>query len=313
MKIFKQKIKKAITSFFYYIEYFFLKLFGETDEIIVVIDGGLGSQMSQYLLGYEIHRITKSIVSYDLSWYENNNKDIKGIENRKYILEAVFKNIELKKASKKKIKLYKQLFNRQNNKLLIQNLDSINLLSLPIYLGGYWKTDIYSNYDIEDTRLKFTFNLSLDDKNKKMLNLILNNNCSVSIQLRFGDYIGSVLDIITPNYFYNAIKYIENAFLNSNLHFFIFSNDIEKSKLYLKYLYNRFTFIDINDNDSGAYDMFLMSQCHHFIISNSSFGFWPALLSNRCENKIVIQPDKWINTESKKLKPKYPGWIMLEC
>jgi len=73
--------KNIIFYFVYYPKYILLKLSGEADEIIIIIDGGLGSQMGQYVIGQEIQRITGIQVSYDLSWYENNGKDILGKEN----------------------------------------------------------------------------------------------------------------------------------------------------------------------------------------------------------------------------------------
>lgn len=99
--------------------------------------------------------------------------------------------------------------------------------------------------------------------------------------------------------------------MNISIQYYIFITDPTKAKSMLP-PNNNYTFVNINDTDHGAYDMFLMSKCHHFIISNSTFGSWGALLSSRCPNKIVIQPDKWLNTDTEKIKPIYPGWIVLE-
>jgi hypothetical protein len=128
-----------------------------------------------------------------------------------------------------------------------------------------------------------------------------------------GDYLGSVLDVTAPGYFYNAINYLFKERQLGKSHFFVFSDDIAKSKEMLAVLPYQFTFADINDNAHGAYDMYLMSQCHHFIISNSTFGFWPALLSERTDEKIVIQPSKWLKTDTERTEPRYPGWISMDC
>jgi hypothetical protein len=294
--------------------YFFSKEIRKNSEIIMIIDGGLGSQMGQYVTGQEIQRITGKDVSYDLSWYEHCGKDINGKENRLYELENVFPNINVKKASPKKVFLYKRLFNRYkpNN---FNNLDEIDFSKLPIYLGGYWKTNKYSNYDIDSLRKMFTFDLKLDDKNKEMLDKINSCDCPVAVQIRLGDYSGSVLDVTNRSYFCNAIDYLLTKNNPFKPHFFVFSNNIEESKQLLNISSStlQFTYVDINDNDHGAHDMFLMTQCHHFIISNSAFGFWPALLSAKAEEKIVIQPSIWLRTDAQKLKPKYPGWISLDC
>jgi hypothetical protein len=301
--------KRKIKDFIYYFEYFLLKLTGESDEIITIIDGGLGSQMGQYAMGQEIQRITGIQVSYDLSFYEVSGKDILNKENRLYELETVFPNITVNKASEEKIKIYKRFFNLGRNDILIQNLDDI--ITHPVYLGGYYSSEKYTNYSIENLHKMFTFGLSLDEKNKLMLDKILSCECSVAIQIRLGDYVGSVLDVTTPSYFHNAVDYLSKKIISDKINFFVFSTDIERCMNILTSSPFTFTYVNINDNDHGAYDMYLMSNCHHFIISNSTFGFWPALLSDRCKEKIVIQPDRWLKTDLEKLKPKYSGWITM--
>jgi hypothetical protein len=294
--------------------YFISPKIRKNPEIITIIDGGLGSQMGQYAIGQEIQRITGKQVSYDLSWYEKEggSKDINGKANRIYELENVFP-IKVKKASTGKVLLYKKLFDKYKPNNLINNLDEIDLSKPPIYLGGYWTTTKYSNYDIDSLRRMFTFNLELDDKNKDFLNKINSCNCSVVVQIRLGDYLGSVLDVTNQEYFHNAINYLVKEKQLSDPHFFVFSDNIEKSREILAMLPYQFTYADINDNDHGAYDMDLMTQCHHFIISNSTFGFWPALLSARTSEKIVIQPSKWLKTDTGRIEPKYPGWITMDC
>jgi hypothetical protein len=38
--------------------------------------------------------------------------------------------------------------------------------------------------------------------------------------------------------------------------------------------------------------MQMLSQCDHFVLSNSTFGWWSAYLSSSL-GKIVITPEKW--------------------
>ena len=40
----------------------------------------------------------------------------------------------------------------------------------------------------------------------------------------------------------------------------------------------------------------VMSKCKHFVIGNTSFGWWAQYLSEN-ENKIVVAPSKWMKIE----------------
>ena len=55
-------------------------------------------------------------------------------------------------------------------------------------------------------------------------------------------------------------------------------------------------YVNFNSGSDSWQDMFLMSQCKHNIIANSSFSWWGAWL-NRNTNKIVITPSRFINLE----------------
>ena len=47
---------------------------------------------------------------------------------------------------------------------------------------------------------------------------------------------------------------------------------------------------DTPDRPADIRDFYLMQQCRHFIIANSSFGWWAAWLGQRADS-IVVCPD----------------------
>jgi hypothetical protein len=110
------------------------------------------------------------------------------------------------------------------------------------------------------------------------------------------------------SYYHSAIKTITEQV--ENPHFFIFSDDLDWVKDNLDFIDNK-TFIELDENTPDHEEMFLMSQCKHNIIANSSFSWWGAWL-NQNMDKIVIAPKKWFNDTTKDTSDLIPNtWVRL--
>ena len=73
--------------------------------------------------------------------------------------------------------------------------------------------------------------------------------------------------------------------------FFIFSDDIDYIKNnIIKKLSKTILFyiVDINDNDKGYFDLFLMINCKHQIASNGSFGYYAYCFN---KDRVLITPE----------------------
>ena len=164
-----------------------------------------------------------------------------------------------------------------------------------LYIDGYWQDEEYFHELKDDIKNIFVFR-NIDMDNKQMADEMSNCN-SISIHIRRGDYLQfpDFLGICDEHYYYSAIdycnKHIKNPF------YYIFSNDIEWCKGFFKKNFGeiRYKIISKNKGKNSYKDMYLMSQCKHNIIANSSFSWWGAYLK---KNKgITICPKKWSNSE----------------
>jgi hypothetical protein len=283
-------------------------------KILVKMDGGLGSQMWQYAIGRGAWRMSGLPVFYDLSWFSISSKDINGEYNRNYEIEKVFHHIEVNKANIKDLFVYKLHFDFFPG-TRFEYEETMMKSSRACYLGGYYVNAQYIDQQGDSLRDEFLFKLNLSEENKRVLSQIDNTSNSVALHIRRGDYVGSVHDVTTPTYFTNSIQYILGKTSPCKVTFFVFSNDIPWCKNFLSTFEEDFIYVENNDNDNGAFDMYLMSKCSHFIISNSSFSWWAAWLSKRSSEKIVIMPDKWLRNEthSQRLTMRSPGWIIEYC
>jgi hypothetical protein len=80
--------------------------------------------------------------------------------------------------------------------------------------------------------------------------------------------------------------------------FFVFSDEVQwvKDNLHIDCPTH---YIDHNI-DKDHLDLFLMSQCKHNIIANSTFSWWGAWL-NPYPSKLIMVPKHWFNADFKEL------------
>jgi hypothetical protein len=159
-----------------------------------------------------------------------------------------------------------------------------------IYMVGCYQEYYYLQnirpFILED----FSFKKEIPKSVTKYFYEITRNN-SVSVHVRRGDYSNTdEFDICNINYFRNAIKSISKMLENPV--YYIFSDDLEYVKNNFYFL-EKYTIIDNTEFiNSDYFDLYLMSNCKHNIISNSTFSWWGAYL-NKNPNKIIICPEKW--------------------
>ena len=92
--------------------------------------------------------------------------------------------------------------------------------------------------------------------------------------------------------------------------FYIFTNDNEWVKKNIKLPDKAICIFRGQDEVLPDYlELQLISACKHFIISNSTFHWWGAWLSNS-NNKIVVRPKLWFSDGTKTdIYP--PTWVNL--
>lgn len=114
----------------------------------------------------------------------------------------------------------------------------------------------------------------------------------ISIHIRRGDYVhlSDFHPLCTLDYYNKAIEHLSG----SGASFLIFSDDIQWAKENIKTPNS--IFVDIKN---PYVELYLMSQCKHHVIANSSFSWWGAWLSEK-EGQTVIAPSKWFGESMNK-------------
>jgi hypothetical protein len=283
--------------------------------IVVKLSGGLGNQMFQYAAGKSLS--SKLGVSLGLDIREL----VKGNTTNEYTfrtfqLNKFLINSEIVPSNPSIFKLF--IFRcikkfKKYNELSYSFDNSFFSLKGNIHLIGYWQSEQYFNNIREELLLDFKLRHSLDKLNKRLEEKIHNSN-SVAVHIRRGDYISNssaahVHGICSIEYYLNAISYLSNFF--DNLKLFVFSDDIAWAKNNLKELNYEIEYVEGNIGDDSYIDLYLMSQCNHNIIANSTFSWWSAWL-NQNKGKTVIAPKKWFNSNELKCDDLIPSnWVRL--
>lgn len=118
---------------------------------------------------------------------------------------------------------------------------------------------------------------------------LLDHPQTVGIQLRY--YKSEFPD--TDMYPQYGRKYFEKAMslFPKNSLFIVSSNNLAYARTHIPTENKEVVFLE---GEPYYIDFYLLSFCHHNIITNSSFGWWSAYL-NDYPNKIVVAPLVWVN------------------
>lgn len=290
------------------------------NSVITKIQGGLGNQMFQYAFGKKIANMTNRSLILDLSRLDDRT-DIKGHTIRELDLNifdlklSTTTNVngwEKGKSFKFIIEpRYIDYFKHRNFFTeLPYNLDNLRDKDKfsPIYLDGHWQKSEFAIFGKKYFQFK---DLSQSDLHTKIKTSETPTCC---INVRRGDYLTNYKDFfhqLTPeNYFNLAIELMENIH-DGDVKFYVFSDDIEWCQNNIK---SRADMIFVPHSEAGPkYSKYfqMMTCCDHFIIPNSTFGYWAAILGN-CPDKIVISPRQWFtNTLINDYSLKPESWITI--
>ena len=281
---------------------------------LVTLSGGLGNQMFQFAFYLALKKRNKKVFLYKnkLAAGEHNGYEL---QNLFHIEDNCVNGLWLTHLLAVPLlgKILKHiLFPCKIRERILYDYEAYApfFMKSNVHWVGYWQSERYFQIVLDEVRQIFAFDESLLNKPSKNVLQQIRNQVAVSVHIRRGDYflpcnINTYGGICTIEYYEEAFRYIKAK--HPEAVFYVFSDDLEwvreniPSSAFL-------TFIDWNRDKDSWQDMFLMSQCHHNILANSSFSWWGAWLNNH-EDKIVIVPQQWAKCSAPDAVPE--KWIKL--
>lgn len=281
-------------------------------KVVIRYKGGLGNQMFQYSMKVRLESEGIEVFD-DLTHYFSRD------DKMPFELNDIFENINIHNIFKstlftriiRRICKYCSIYEKEKYFATYDDYWINNLFKFK-WIEGYWQSYKYCQPVRNDLLKSFEFPNLNNNILFAIKEEILSNN-SVSIHIRGGDYLnvenyGTLGKICNEDYYKSAVNYIKSK--TNNPVFFVFSDD---EKFARKFFVEEDKMVFISniqiEEKKDWVDMYLMSNCKHNIIANSSFSWWGAWL-NQNEEKIVVCPQKWTkDIENIDVCPK--TWIRL--
>ena len=264
----------------------------------VIFSGGLGNQMFQYAFMMGLRKAGVDVMA-DISLF-----DIGQFHNGFELSKVFGINDEFKSYNGLRLKILRII--RSLGRGYIVSTDH-KTAKIPLFYKGYWQDYKYFSSISDELRKTFVFQ-NIDDKNKEKA-CVMNSVNSVSLHIRRGDYIGisKLEDICTSGYYEKAIQILSSKVKDP--YFYVFSNEPEWALRLFNSFGLNFEVIDSNQGPFSYKDMYLMTQCKHHILANSSFSWWGTWLCDY-PNQINIAPKQWVLGDEG-VRPQIDSWILL--
>lgn len=163
-----------------------------------------------------------------------------------------------------------------------------------VSISGHFQNEAFFEEMAEEIRNKFHLEPRLPA-------LLKSDATPVAIQVRKGDYVGnSKHDLCTPAYYLDAMS-IVRALLPTPV-FYVISDDLE----WCHSFFAEATDVFVPRAQNEWEGMQTMLACQGHIISNSTYGWWGAWLS---DSKVVVAPDPFVSDRSWEIVPS--RWIRI--
>lgn len=258
-------------------------------KVIVMMDGGICSQMVQYLGGY-LYKDASVEILYDVRFFSENGKDWDGKFERRFELTEMFPSLPFARLSMRQSNFYRSFFSYGQSGSVYPEPKSIKRT---IYLGGYYHLPQTCDFK---SMIFDCFNLHA--ASEIPAHIISNpNGINCAVHIRRGDLANRNLggyEMVSDEYFFKAIDDVVEKY--KNVKFFFFSDEPE---YVLENICPRIRqHYHLMQGNKAWVDLALIAECDVVIASQGSFGTMAARLNGHSD-LYVPSPESVLGFEIK--------------
>jgi len=299
--------------------------------IIVRLMGGLGNQMFQYAFGRALAVYHQAELKLDLSFllarHKNATHTFRNYDLDIFpgVTEAIAKPEEISRYEMASHSIAARFFSKiryccvqyysrpvveQRGFVFDANVFKANDDCLLI---GTWQSEKFFESIAGEIRKIFAPDADCSEAVSEMAARICGSR-AICLNVRRGDFVSHARTnafhgVCGIDYYSRAAAFIARRIADPV--FYVFSDDPDWCCQNIRL---QFPVVFVGHEYAGDRfrDYFyLMRNCEHFIIPNSTFGWWAAWLGN-CAGKIVVAPERWFNKGSLPTHDLLPRqWVLL--
>lgn len=269
--------------------------------------GGLGNQMFQYAYTYLLRKMNgDGDIFLDTRYFNDYYRSLDLTDMRLALKTYVCEKKHLKYDIPFKLfdvyrYIHKKITKKRISKLnpFLLRLGFVfgdvasplpkKLVSKDAFLFGYFQdADVIMPY-INEFYDIFTFNIKKDSRAYTILKSIKSGNIAISVRISENDKTEK-LKYTDKQYYFDCLDYfkrtkeIKQIFVMSNL-----INTIKSERWFDDYAEE----VVYLEDCTPCEQMEIMKHCENFIISNSTFSWWGAVLGTSISDGIILAPEIW--------------------
>lgn len=292
--------------------------------IIIRLKGGLGNQLFQYASARALAEHHGVPLRLDVTWYGSHENQ--GVDRRTFDLHAL--NITEVCASDEELALFggsgatarKISINKWLRKVVgghrvwrcddMGFLPQLRQLGSKLYMEGYYQHPEHFSEISDALRSDCVLASRMDDFKHRLAQRLSGEN-SVCIQVRRTDYVSdpakaSVHNLLDHDYYRRAWNLIRAG--GYTVKGYVFTDDQDWARNYFENWAGVEVIPAELDGPSYIHRFELMRSCRHFIIMNSTWGWWAAWLGAKADSR-VIMPREWFRGRlTSALGLQCPSW-----
>jgi len=271
-------------------------------KIIVHLSGGLGNQMFQYMAGASLAKKSGHELVINLNWFSNPIFRNKG--NPVYLTKRKADILQFQAVARTKVdwvatpcdgrmERLVSIFNSSIGEFLgitsetnFRRPESENVNSTKRLFGFFMSPKFFSDIDPKPIFAELSPPLTKWSLEMKEM---LKSNKSIGVHIRLGDYVSLGDKVIpTEEYFLKGVEQLLSI-LGLSSKIYLFTDEPKKLSELFPVLASRGVIISPPKYTTSAENLIVLSSCHAFVCSNSTFSWWGAALSNASDS-LVVRP-----------------------